>query len=92
MRNILTLSAAALGLALIASPASAQGGPAGSPYRWCAGFQSWGGQSFSCNFRTFEECRQETTGGMRGWCMLNPRYTGSDYDDEPRRYRRPARS
>jgi len=24
--------------------------------------------------------------------MLNPRFTGSDYDDEPRRYRRPARS
>lgn len=93
MRNIVTLSAVALGFALIASPASAQSGPFGSPYRWCAGYQSsWAGQTFDCSFRTFEQCREEIQGGNRGWCMVNPRYGGSAYDDEPRRSRRPARS
>lgn len=67
--------------ACAASPASAQS--SASMYPWCAGMQMDQGQSISCRFGTFEECRQETTGGMRGWCFRNPRYVASAPEPEP---------
>lgn len=85
MRMSLVLAAALL--VLPALPAAAQSGPFGSPYPWCAGFQGTRGQTYRCDFRSFEECRQEITGGNRGWCVPNARYAPARYE-EPRRHRR----
>lgn len=89
MRIALRLSLAAAAIALLSTPAAAQSGPFNSAYPWCAGTTIRGsGQSYRCDFRTFEACRQEITGGNRGWCVPNARYAGNVYDDEPPRRRK----
>jgi hypothetical protein len=44
---------------------------------WCAIYDIGSGSSVErCEFRDFESCRQEITGGNRGFCNHNPRWTG----------------
>ena len=44
---------------------------------WCAIFGIGEGSSVErCEFRSFEACRQEITGGNRGFCNQNPRWSG----------------
>ena len=44
---------------------------------WCAIVDIGPGSSTErCEFRDFESCRQEITGGNRGFCNHNPRWTG----------------
>ena len=44
---------------------------------WCAIIDIGAGSSTErCEFRDFESCRQEITGGNRGFCNHNPRWTG----------------
>src|SRR5215203_7415816 len=44
---------------------------------WCALYDIGEGSTQErCEFRDFESCRQEITGGNRGFCNHNPRWTG----------------
>lgn len=72
-------------LLLSPAPASAQ---SGSRYPWCSGTQGYETQSFNCSHPDFESCRQEITGGLRGWCFPNPRYVGPAVVEEPAPRRR----
>ncbi|RZS45619.1 DUF3551 domain-containing protein [Variibacter gotjawalensis] len=74
------VAAVALLLAGI-SAASAQS--VASRYPWCMGIQSSEqGQSISCPFSTFEECRAEASLN-RGWCFPNPRYVAQAPETAP---------
>ena len=44
---------------------------------WCAIYSVGRSSQERCKFRDFESCRQEITGGNRGFCNHNPRWTGS---------------
>ena len=72
MRNGLFILAILAGAVLLApSQAGAYEGP------WCAVVGLGPGSTTErCDFRDFESCRQEITGGNRGFCNHNPRYTG----------------
>jgi hypothetical protein len=53
--------------------------PAGAYYDgpWCAVVDLGPGSSTErCDFRSFEACRQEITGGNRGFCRQNPHWSG----------------
>ena len=44
---------------------------------WCAVYPIGpGAVAERCEFQTFESCRQEITGGNRGFCNNNPRWSG----------------
>ena len=54
--------------------------PAGAYYEgpWCAIVDLGPGSSTQrCDFRDFESCRQEVTGGNRGFCNHNPNWSGA---------------
>ena len=45
---------------------------------WCAVYEIGpGAVAERCEFTTFEACRQEITGGNRGFCNNNPRFAGN---------------
>ena len=51
--------------------------PAYGEAPWCAVFSLGEGSSAErCEFWDFESCRLEITGGNRGFCNHNPRWTG----------------
>jgi hypothetical protein len=53
---------------------------------WCAIVDLGPGSSVErCEFWDFESCRQEITGGNRGFCNHNPRYSGAAPPYGPRR-------
>lgn len=59
--------------------------------RWCA--RSNAGADWvrnDCSFATFEACRQEITGGNRGFCSPNPSWRPSAERPRPRRHRASA--
>ena len=73
MRNRLLILAALAGFAMLGpSPANAYyEGP------WCAVVGLGPGSTTErCEFRDFESCRMEISGGNRGFCNHNPRWTG----------------
>ena len=74
MRKCLLVLSMLTGTALLGSnPAMAEYGEA----QWCAFYDIGSGSSVErCEFRDFESCRQEITGGNRGFCSQNPRWTG----------------
>jgi hypothetical protein len=44
---------------------------------WCAVYDIGPGSvAEKCDFMTFEACRQEISGGNRGFCNNNPRWAG----------------
>jgi hypothetical protein len=82
MRNGLLVLAMLAGAALFSSSsAGAYEGP------WCAVVGLGPGSTTErCDFRDFESCRQEITGGNRGFCNHNPRWTGGTTSERtPRR-------
>lgn len=81
MRNRLLILATLAGAVLLGpSPAGAYEGP------WCAVVGLGEGSTIErCDFRDFESCRQEITGGNRGFCNHNPRYTGGTSERTPRK-------
>jgi hypothetical protein len=55
---------------------------------WCAIVDLGPGSSTQrCDFRDFESCRGEITGGNRGFCVQNPRWSGASFAParDPRR-------
>ena len=74
MRRCLLILLMLTGVTLLGSdPAAAAYGEA----PWCAIYDIGPGSSVErCEFRDFESCRQEITGGNRGFCNHNPRWIG----------------
>jgi hypothetical protein len=84
MRTGLLASATLLGTVLLGPH------PAGAYYEgpWCAIVDLGPGTSTQrCDFRDFESCRQEITGGNRGFCNHNPRWSGATSERAPPRRR-----
>jgi Protein of unknown function (DUF3551) len=85
MRVMFILTAAAAAIFLAPASGHAYEGP------WCA-VQSTGLDSVveNCRVRTFEECRQETIAGNRGFCTPNARWQGGRgvAVEQPRRPRK----
>ena len=72
MRGILAnLSVAAVAVAAVATPASAQG----QNSRWCADYGRNG--ATNCGFQTYEQCRATIAGFNQGTCYLNPQFPGN---------------
>ena len=86
MRRCLLILVMLTGVTLLGSdPATAYG-----EAPWCALYDVGSGSSVErCEFRDFESCRQEITGGNRGFCNHNPRWTGQT--GQPARHSRPRR-
>jgi hypothetical protein len=57
---------------------------------WCAVIDLGPGSSVErCEYWNFAACRQEITGGNRGFCIQNPRWSGAGpYPHSPRRRNR----
>lgn len=73
MRKSLLILSMLAGIALLGSKPAAAYGDA----PWCAFYDIGSGSSVErCEFRDFESCRQEITGGNRGFCNPNPRWSG----------------
>jgi Protein of unknown function (DUF3551) len=72
MRVMFVLAAAAAMMFFAPAASHAYEGP------WCA-VQSSGIDSVieNCRMRSFEECRQETIAGNRGFCKPNARWQGN---------------
>jgi hypothetical protein len=45
-----------------------------------------GDMQWSCEYRSFEECRPNVLAGNRGWCNPNPYFVVSDPSPERRRH------
>jgi hypothetical protein len=75
--HFLTLAMLVGTMCLSSHPGNAADGP------WCAIVDLGPGSSVErCHFRTFEACRQEITGGNRGFCRPSQWWSGvSPYDD-----------
>ena len=69
------------------NPAAAYGdGP------WCALYEIGPGSSVErCEFRSFESCLQEISGGNRGFCSQNPRWSGQFQAGPPVGRKQPRR-
>jgi hypothetical protein len=75
MRRRLPILVMLTGVTLLGSDPAAAYGYGEAP--WCALYDIGEGSSQErCEFRDFESCRQEITGGNRGFCNPNPRWTG----------------
>jgi hypothetical protein len=70
-------------------PISTDALPRSSEGPWCA-VQSSGLDSVTenCRMRSFEECRQETIAGNRGFCTPNARWQGNRAVEKPKRPRK----
>jgi Protein of unknown function (DUF3551) len=69
-----------LALAILMGTALVGLAPAWAYYEgpWCAIVDLGPGSSTSkCDFPDFESCRREITGGNRGFCNHNPRWSGA---------------
>ena len=85
MRRCLPILVMLTGVTLLGSDPAAAYGYGEAP--WCALYDIGEGSSQErCEFRDFESCRQEITGGNRGFCNHNPRWTG-----QPKRHSPPRR-
>jgi hypothetical protein len=71
MRIVLATAMAILAMSFDLRPAAAQEGP------WCA-FITLGEDAAyeDCRYRSLEECQPNVLAGNRGFCNLNPRWTG----------------
>ena len=75
MRRCLPILVMLTGVTLLGSDPAAAYGYGEAP--WCALYDIGEGSSQErCEFRDFESCRQEITGGNRGFCNHNPSWTG----------------
>ena len=84
MRNLLLVITALAAVTLLGTRptlASAEG-------PWCLIFDQ--GKE-RCEFRDFETCQQEATGGKRGFCNQNPRWSGSHASPSPKPRASPKR-
>jgi hypothetical protein len=85
MRAMLVLTATAAMMVFAPGASLAYEGP------WCA-VQSSGIDAVTenCRMRSFEECRQETIAGNRGFCTPNPRWQGARATtvEKPKRLRK----
>ena len=74
MRRCLPILVMLTGVTLLGSDPAAAYGYGEAP--WCAIYSVGRSSQERCEFRDFESCRQEITGGNRGFCNHNPRWTG----------------
>ena len=75
MRRCLPILVMLTGVSLLGSYPAAAYGYGEAP--WCALYDIGEGSTQErCEFRDFESCRQEITGGNRVFCNRNPRWTG----------------
>jgi len=55
---------------------------------WCAVYSVGAGSSQErCEYRNFESCRRAITGGNRGFCNHNPRWTGQYHKRRGKQFR-----
>lgn len=80
MRFTIKLGVAAL--SLVIPQAASQAAPL---YEgpWCGVYYGQRAGAPNCTFRTFAQCRSEMVAGNRGFCNINPSYSGP-----PPRYRK----
>ncbi len=71
MRIVLVAAIALAAMSLDARPVEAREGP------WCAFIAVAQGAVYEdCQYYSFEECRPHVLAGNRGFCNVNPRWTG----------------
>lgn len=85
MRYMLAAAVFVAVMAVGLSPARAYGNEP-----WCSAVVFDHSMVKNCQFRTFEECLTEITGGNRGFCEQNPDWYGRDRKAAaPKRHRKP---